>query len=284
MKLYRDFATQDELDREYNAGAAVPDSAARMASWTERSARAREALTARLDVPYGPTRAEYLDVFPAGEGAPVHLFVHGGYWRRFTARDFSFVAPPLVEAGTAAVVVNYALCPAVTIGEIVRQVRAAIAWTWSNAASFGGARDDLTVSGHSAGGHLVAMALCTDWPGDYDLPADTIKAGLGISGLYDLAPFPYTWLQPSLQLTWDEVRRFSPINVIPDSAPPLTAAVGGAESAEFHRQARDFLARWHERGLPGSLEVVEGRNHFTVLDTLADRPGGLAADLRAQMR
>ena len=112
MKLYRDFATQDELDREYNAGAAVPDSAARMASWTERSARAREALTARLGVPYGPTRAEYLDVFPAGEGAPVHLFVHGGYWRRFTARDFSFVAPPLVEAGTAAVVVNYALCPA----------------------------------------------------------------------------------------------------------------------------------------------------------------------------
>ena len=280
MKLYRDFTSQDELDREYNAGAAVPDSAARTASWTERSARAREALAARLGVPYGPTRAEYLDVFPASEGAPVHVFVHGGYWRRFSARDFSFVAGPLVTAGTATVVVNYALCPAVTIGEIVRQVRAAVAWTWANAASFGGARDDLTVSGHSAGGHLAAMALCTDWPGDYDLPADAIKAGLGISGLYDLAPFPYTWLQPSLQLTWGEVRRYSPIDAVPGTAPPFTAAVGGAESAEFHRQARDFLARWHEHGLPGSLSEVEGCDHFTVLDTLAGQPGGLAAGLR----
>jgi arylformamidase len=280
VKLYRDFTSQDELDREYNAGAAVPDSAARTASWTERSARTRETLACRLGVPYGPTRAEYLDVFPAGEGAPVHLFVHGGYWRRFSARDFSFVAEPLVAAGTAAVVVNYALCPAVTVGEIVRQVRAAIAWTWANAASFGGARDDLTVSGHSAGGHLAAMAACTDWAGEYDLPADAIKAALGISGLYDLAPFPYTWLQPSLQLTWGEVRRYSPINVVPDTAPPVTAAVGSAESAEFHRQARELMDRWHGRGLAGSRQEIEGCDHFTVLDALALRPGGLAAGLR----
>jgi arylformamidase len=277
VRLYRDFATQEELDREYNPAAAVPESAAITAAWTARSERARGTLEARLGLRYGPTRAEHLDAFPAGRGAPIHVFVHGGYWRRFAAADFSFVAEPLVATGTAAVVVNYALCPAVSLGEIVRQVRASLAWTFANAAAFGGDPDRITLSGHSAGGHLVAMALATDWEGDYGLPADLVKGALAISGLFDLAPFPYTYLQPALQLTWDEVRRLSPINALPAAAPPLRIAVGGRESAEFRRQSREFHDLWRARGLEGSLELVAGRDHFTVLDALAARPGGLAS-------
>jgi arylformamidase len=284
VRLYRDFATQEEIDREYNPSAAAPESAAAVtAAWTTRSAATRGRPGARLGVAYGPTCAEHLDVFPAAAGqggAPVHVFVHGGYWRRFAAADFSFVADRLAAAGAASVVVNYALCPAVTLGEIVRQVRAALAWTWANAASFGGDRDRITLSGHSAGGHLVAMALATDWEGGYDLPPDLVKGALAISGLFDLAPFPYSYLQPALQLTWDDVRRLSPVNVVPALAPPLTVAVGGLESAEFRRQSRDFHDLWRSRGLPGSFVELEGRDHFTVLDALADREGGgLAAGL-----
>ena len=280
MSLYRDFATQQELDRQYDNVAAVPDCGAVVAGWAERSARARRGTDCRLGVRFGPTRAEHLDVFPAGLGAPVHLFVHGGYWRRFAAADLSFVAPPLVEAGTAAVVANYALCPDVTMDEIVRQVRAAVAWTWANAATFGGDRDRITLSGHSAGGHLVAMALLTDWEAAYDLPADVIKAALPISGLFDLAPFPYTYLQPALQLTWGQVRRLSPAGLaLPASAPRLDVVAGADETDELRRQSRDFAALWRAKGLPGRHEEVAGANHFTVLDVLASRPGGLAAGL-----
>ncbi|HMR33983.1 MAG TPA: alpha/beta hydrolase [Geminicoccus sp.] len=267
MTLYRDFTSQEEIDREYNAGAAVPDSAARVEGWVARSAATRGSLPCRLGVAYGPTRDEYLDIFPSGEPAPVHVFVHGGYWRRFTAREHSFVAPPLVAAGVAVVIVNYALCPAVTIDEIVRQVRASIAWVRRNAASFGGDPERISVSGHSAGGHLTAMALATDWPGVYDLPADTLKAGLPISGLFDLSPFPYSFLQPALQLDWGQVRRNSPIGLSPPPRARVAVAVGGAESAEFRRQSAAFAEAW---AASRYLELP-GCNHFTVLEEL-ERP------------
>jgi arylformamidase len=268
MKLYRGFTTQEEIDREYNPTLAVADANQRIEGWVARSARARAKLRCSLGVKYGPTRDEHLDIFPAGDGAPVHVFVHGGYWRRFSAREHSFVAPALVEAGLAVLVVNYALCPAVTIDEIVRQVRAAIAWAHANAKSFGGDRERITVSGHSAGGHLTAMALSTDWPGWYDLPADTVKGGVAISGLFDLAPFPFSYLQPALQLDWAQVHRNSPIRHVPAAGPPLVAAVGGAESAEFRRQSRDYA-----QARPGAryLEVA-GADHFTVVEEL-ERPG-----------
>lgn len=268
--LYRNFPDQESIDAEYDPTRSVADHAQIIARWQAESARVREALDCRLGVRFGPTREEYLDLFPAaGASAPVHLFIHGGYWRRFGARDFSFVARALVGEGVAVAVSNYALCPKVTIDEIVRQTRAAIAWLHGHAREFGGDPARLTVSGHSAGGHLVAMALSTDWPGEYDLPAGLITGGVAISGLYDLAPFPYSWLQPKVQLTWDQVRRNSPIGLVPKVAPPLVVAVGAEESAEFRRQARDYLALWRGAGLEGSELLLAGQNHFTALDGFA---------------
>jgi arylformamidase len=264
MRLYRNFATQDEIDRQYNPSAAVPDASERIQGWNERSTAVRSSLTCRLGIKFGPTREEYLDIFPAGDRAPVHVFIHGGYWRRFTAPEHSFVAPALVQAGVAVVVVNYALCPAVTIDEIVRQVRASIAWTYDHAASFGGDPARITVSGHSAGGHLTAMALLTDWAGVYDRPADLVKGGVAISGLFDLAPFPWSYLQPALQLDWAQVARNSPILHVPVSGPPLVAAVGGDESDEFRRQSHTYADLW-----PGGRYLeLPGKNHFTVLEEL----------------
>jgi arylformamidase len=271
MRLYRDFTSQDEIDRQYNPSADVADANQRIEGWTARSAAARTSLDCRLGVKFGPTREEYLDIFPAGHRSPVHVFIHGGYWRRFTAREHSFIAPALVEAGVAVVVVNYALCPTVTIDEIVRQVRAAVAWTFDQAASFGGDPARITVSGHSAGGHLTAMALATDWAGDYDRPADLLKGGVAISGLFDLAPFPYSYLQPALQLDWAQVRRNSPILHVPEQGPAMVAAVGGDESEEFRRQSRAAAEAW-----PGGRYLeLPGTNHFTVLEALEDRESTL---------
>ena len=275
--LYRNFATTDDLDAEYNLSARVPESADIAGRWAQESAHARKSLDCALGVRFGPTVEEYIDIFPAkgNDNAPVHMFIHGGYWRRFCARDFSFIAPKLVEAGITVVISNYALCPKVSVGEIVRQSRAAIACLHDHIADYGGDPNRITVSGHSAGGHLTAMMMATDWTRDYGRPADLVKGACPISGVFDLEPIPYTYLQPYVQVTWGDVRRLSPIHLIPDDAPQITVAVGGAETDEFVRQSRTFHEAWCARGLNADFLEIEGRNHFDILDGFTDPDSAL---------
>ena len=127
------------------------------------------------------------------------------------------------------------------------------------------------------------MLLATDWPGVYSLPADVIKGAVGISGLFDLAPFPYTFLQPKVQLTWDQVRRNSPILHVPDESPPLLVAYGEDETDEFKRQSEDFLAAWKEKGLSGRRLVLPGKNHYDVIDGFLDAGSPLLTGILGQI-
>ncbi len=282
--LYRNFATQEELDAQYNLRVLFPDAASLYEAFCAReSEKVREDLAHHLDVPFGPTLAEHVDLYPAGEDAPVLIYVHGGFWALRTSKEFGFVARGPVSEGVATVVTNYALCPAVTIDEIVRQTRAAVAWTYENARSFGGDPERIHVAGHSAGGHLVAMLLATDWGGDYGLPAEVIKSATVISGLFDLAPFPYTFLQPKLQLTWDQVRRNSPILHVPAAAPPILVAYGEDETDEFKRQSEGFLGAWKENGLSGERLVLAGKNHYDVIDGFLDPASPLLSGISGRM-
>ncbi len=285
--LYRNFATQEELDAQYNLRMIFPDAASSYEAFCEReSEKVREDLDHHLDVPFGPTRAEHSDVYPAtgdARNAPVLVYVHGGFWALRTSKEFGFVARGPASEGVATVVTNYALCPTVTIDEVVRQTRAAVAWTYRNAESFGGDPERIHVAGHSAGGHLVAMLLSTDWEGDYGLPAGIIKGATVISGLFDLAPFPYTFLQPKVQLTWDQVQRNSPILQIPDQAPPLLVAYGEDETDEFKRQSEDFLEAWKTKGLTGGRLVLAGKNHYDVIDGFLDAGSPLLSAILGQM-
>lgn len=282
--LYRNFATQEELDAQYNLRVLFPDAASLYETFCAReSEEAREDLVHHLDVPFGPTLAEHVDLYPAVEDAPVLIYVHGGFWALRTSKEFGFVARGPVSEGVATVVTNYALCPAVTIDEIVRQTRAAVAWTYENARSFGGDPERIHVAGHSAGGHLVAMLLATDWGGDYGLPAEVIKSATVISGLFDLAPFPYTFLQPKVQLTWDQVRRNSPILHVPAAAPPILVAYGEDETDEFKRQSEGFLGAWKENGLSGERLVLAGKNHYDVIDGFLDPASPLHSGISGRM-
>ena len=281
--LYRDFATQEDLDAQYDLSRTVPSVEFYARFYDGESEKLRAEVDSSLDVPFGPTLAEHVDLYPAGEGAPVLVYVHGGYWRSRTAREFGFVARGPLTRGVAVVATNYELCPAVTVGEIVRQTRAAVAWTYKNAATFGGDPASIHVAGHSAGGHLAAMLLSTDWPNNYGLPADTVKSVTAISGLYDLAPFPHTFLQPELRLTPDEVEKNSPILHIPETAPPILIAYGADEPTEFARQSEDFLAAWKAKGLEGESLILSGKNHYDVVDGFLDAQSPLLSAVFRRM-
>ena len=272
------------LDRELNNREKVADAPRWLARYARESERARGYLACRLDVAFGASPSERLDVFPAGAGpAPVHVFIHGGYWHRLDKADFSFVARGLVSAGVAVVVINYALIPSVDMDELVRQCRAAIAWVWRHARGFGGDPERIFVSGHSAGGHLVGMLMSTDWRAVAGLPPDALKAGCGISGLYDLEPIRLSYLNEVLALTPDVARRNSPCLLGPARSSPLLLAVGGDEGPEYHRQTDVQAAAWRARGFSVDVLDLPGHDHFSIMGELERRDAPLTRAILAQM-
>ncbi len=285
--IYRDYS-QDALDLQYNARSAVPDHAALIEAWSNDSIRARQDLSCRLDVAFGPSADETLDIFPADTAAtsgpvPMQVFFHGGYWRAFHKDDFSFVARAFAPNGAAVVVVNYALIPTVNLDELVRQCRAALAWVHRNAASFGGDADRVFISGHSAGGHLVATMMATDWPAFDGLPYDIVKGGCSVSGLFDLEPVRLSYLNGELNLGADDVARHSPLLLEPRVAAPLILAVGGDESDEFHRHGAELAATWGSKGADCRVMKMAGLNHFSILDGMRNPDSALALAIHDQM-
>jgi arylformamidase len=264
------------LNSQYDNRALVPDHPRHLARWAEASALTRSKSDGRLDLRYGDDAHDVLDVFaPPGAGAPVLVFIHGGYWRALDKSDFSFVAPVFTQAGAMVVVPNYALCPAVSIEHITWQLVRALQWVWQHAAEHGGDPRRIVVAGHSAGGHLATMLLSCRWKQVADaLPAQLVGGALSISGLYDLEPLRHTpFLQADLRLTPASVRRLSPA-FFPRPKGRLYATVGGAESDEFLRQNQLIRDVWGPTAVP-VCETVPGRNHFSVLESLVDPAGRL---------
>ena len=277
---------QAALDREYNNSGNVANAAEYLTRYPADSARTRDELPARLDLRYGPAPGETLDLFlPDGGGpAPVHVFVHGGYWRALGKADFSFVARGLQPAGVLVAVIDYALIPTVDMDELVRQVRASVAWLHRNAAAFGGDPRRITVSGHSAGGHLAAMLMATDWARFAGLPPDVVKAACGISGLYDLEPIRLSYLNETLALTPEMARRNSPVHGVPAQAGgPLLLAVGELEGDEYHRQTESLAAAWQRRGLVAGVMDMAGHDHFSIVTELGSPATPLSRAILRQM-
>jgi len=273
----------DFYAREYNNRALVPDHGLYLGRWADDSARARATMSCRLDLRYGDTPGQTMDIFPArkGDGSCL-MFIHGGYWRALDKKDHSFLAPAWVDAGVSLAVVNYDLCPAVTVEEIVRQMLRASRWLWLHAAEYGMDEDRLYVAGHSAGGHLTAMMMAALWPAfDARLPKDLFKGGLAISGIYDLRPLVQAaWLNADLHLDEAAALKASPAFLPPATRAPVMTCVGGDESSEFRRQNALLGERWRvaaDIGMPGT-------HHFSVLDGLAAPASALFGGARRLMQ
>jgi arylformamidase len=263
-------------EREYNVRRSIPDHPQIFARWAEQAAATRRLRACLIDLAYGDTGPERLDLFPArADGAPLFVFIHGGYWRSLDKSDFSWVAPPFVAHGVAVALINYGLAPRTLMEDIVRQTLKAIAWLYRNGDRLGFDPARIVVGGQSAGGHLTAMALAARFDIlDPALPRDLVKGGLAISGLYELEPLVHApFVNADLKLDLARARKLSPALMPPATGAPLLTAVGALESGEFQRQNRLIAQRWTTvavRDVP-----MPGVNHLTVCDQLADAGGAL---------
>jgi len=264
--VYRHF-TRAELEREYSPSSCIPDINVFLREYAERSPAARQQCKAITDVRYGASSEETLDFFPAASRhAPLEVFIHGGYWQGLSKNESCFAAPDFVHHGVAFVALNYSLAPKVNLDEIVRQCRAALAWLYQNANALGFDRQRIFISGSSAGAHLAAMTTATSWQRDFGLPDDLIKGCAAVSGIFELEPLRFTYVNEPLQLDAEAAQRNSPLFLRPVFPTALIVCWGDNETAEFKRQSREFAAAWEAR------EVFEmaGYNHFDVILKLGD--------------
>ena len=267
-----------DYEVEYNNRARVPEYAEIFARWQHDAAAYRDRMkaeeNAELGLAYGTSPRQKVDLFfPDATGhTPLALFVHGGYWRSLDASSFSHVSAGLNARGVAVAVAGYDLCPDVTIGQIINQIRTACLFLWRR---FG---QRLMVYGHSAGGHLAACMVATDWKKlDPKAPIDLVPAGYSISGLFDLTPLIKTAMNVDLRLDDTEVARISPMYWPVTRGRVFDAVVGGLESSEFLRQSHIITDNWRQRGVETRYEEIAGANHFTAIDPLSDPNSAMTA-------
>jgi arylformamidase len=273
------------LERQYNVRKQVPEYASYLARWQDEANEARKTIReaarasvrVRLDLPYGAAPAERLDLFQAaGSCSPLLIFIHGGYWRALDKEDFSWIAPPYLASGFSVAVVNYGKIPDTPLQQIVEQIRRACAWLYHNARVLEIDRDQMVCSGHSAGGHLTAMMLATDWPGAWaQCPQRLLSGAVIVSGLFDLEPLSRApFLSGDLRLDPVLTRALSPAYLQLRNDAPMLRAVGQAESAEFHRQSALIAQHWPQ-ACERALIELSGCNHFSACDALSDPDSAL---------
>jgi len=259
-----------DYEAEYNNRRRVPESPEIMARWQAASAAYARSAMGELDQPYGSGERQRYDLFRAGvRSAPLIVYIHGGYWQRGDRKDYSFLAEGLNRAGIDVAIASYSLCPSASVMDIVAELRLCLAAIWHKT------KTHPAVIGHSAGGHLTAAMLQTDWKSFAGLPDALVSAGMAISGLFELLPLVGTSINDAIGLNDATAREASPLFWPP---PPmdrsLIAAVGELESGEFHRQSREITVLWARAGLATEFLSVPDSNHFTIVDELA-KPDGV---------
>jgi len=262
-----------DYEVEYNNRARVPENPGLIAGWARDAAAYRERQVSR-SIAYGPGGRNRIDFFPGDDSGSIVVFVHGGYWQALDGSFFSHLARGLNAHGIGVAIPSYDLCPDVSIDQIVAQMRAAT----RELARLG---RSLVISGHSAGGHLAACMLATDWPAfDAELPEHPVIAAYTISGLFDLVPLVGTSINKAMHLDQATARAASPLFWTAPSRGSLDAVVGGNESAEYFRQSRAIAERWAAAGLATSFGTVAGANHFTAIAPLADPDSPMVSRLK----
>ncbi|TDQ81332.1 arylformamidase [Dongia mobilis] len=278
-----DYATLSNavLAQHFMPRIAVPDHENWLAEDLARSAPLRQLPGVGRDLRYGPGQRQVLDVFPAATpGAPILIWFHGGYWRALSKDYYAFLAPAFQSAGAAVVLVNYDLCPLVTLADLLAQTRSALHWVRTHASEMSGSGDRLILAGNSAGAHISAMALQYAASAD-PAPLAAIRAAALITGIYDLAPVPRIPVQEELRLTEADIGNLSPMHLPIHTHVPALVAVGAEEPELWIEQSARYHAKIREAGMPAEYMCIADRHHFSITRDLADSTAPLT---RAMVR
>jgi len=284
------YATFDQgtLDQEYSPSSCIDDIDVYLDEYARSSKAAKsdalEDNACDADLHYGPGAEETLDLFlPAEPGsAPLHVFIHGGYWQLLSKDESCFAAPMFQQNGSLFAALNYTLAPQQTLTGIVEENRRAITWLYQNADDWGFDRERIYLSGHSAGAHLAMMMLQTDWP-KFGLPQDVIKGVCAVSGVYELEPVRLSYVNDVLGMDTSEAERNSPIRHSLTNDCPVILAYGDNETGEFKRQTDAYESVLQDAGTPVTLSEIADRNHFDVILDLADANSWLSRQVFSQM-
>jgi acetyl esterase/lipase len=262
--------SQQERDLGLNNGVAVPASAGMAADWERRSAAMRQRHPEHIDLRYGPRERNRIDVLKAGERSPTVLFIHGGYWQTRAKEVFSIFAEGPMAHGINVALIGYTLAPDATLDQIVAEIHAGIDFLSRQLPSLGGDGKGIVVSGWSAGGHLTSMALSHP----------SVRAGMAISGIYDLEPIRHSYLNVKLGLDEAMSRRNSPMMEEGGVLKPLSLVVGSAELPLLRKQTADFAGHRAKFGLPVTYEEIPGANHFSIMQELLSPSGRITTLIR----
>jgi arylformamidase len=274
---------QDEMEFQYNPRVSVPEFPDLARIRSAQSRKVRDSAKSWLNVPYGRSPRELLDIYAADkQGGPVLVYIHGGYWRSGSKEDNCNFVPTFTKRGATVVLVEYDLCPEVTITDIVRQTRSAIAWVYKNIGPYGADPSKFFVAGHSAGGHLTAMALAHDWTKD-GLPADLIKGAVATSGVYDLDMVMEISVQEQVRMTPEIAKQNSPLLHPPRAKCPLVVAVGGAEPKGWQQMSENYFNYCKQHGMQVDYLVEPDANHYTMSEHLLDDERPLTRAMIKQM-
>ena len=258
-------------DLQYLPSLTVTNTGDVVADWDRRSAATRAKYPFIADIKYGPHPREVIDLFRVPGAKATLIYIHGGYWRSFSKVETSFVVDGFVEQGVSVALINYPLCPEVSIGEIRSSIQNAFAHLYKTVLT-DDERKSIVVTGHSAGGHLAALHLATDWK-VFGLPENPIVGVIALSGVFNVAPLIHTSLNDALRITETTATILNLNTALVRSKAKLVLAVGGDESEEFHRQTEDQAKAWAELN-PETIDLPN-INHFTIVDSLSDPAGKL---------
>jgi arylformamidase len=262
--------SRQDLDLGLNNGVAVPASADIVADWDKRSAGMRARYSGHLDLRYGPRERNRIDFLKAADGGPTLLFIHGGYWQTRAKETFTVFAGGPMAHGINVALIGYTLAPDATLDEIVAEIHGGLDFLVTQLPDLGGDRNRIVVSGWSAGGHLTSMALSHP----------SVKAGMAISGIYDLEPIRHSYLNVKLGLDEAMAQRNSPVIQAGGALKPLSLVVGSAELPLLRKQTADFAGHRAKYGLPVTYEEIPGANHFSIMDELMSPTGRITTLIR----
>ena len=262
--------TQEQLDLGFNNTLHVSETASIIAEWDRLSAEMRARHPQSLDLRYGPRDRNRIDFLKARDGGPTLVFIHGGYWQTRAKENFTFCAAGPMAHGINVALIGYTLAPDATLDQIVDEVRTGIDYLVTELPTLGGDPNKMIVSGWSAGGHLSSMSL----------GHPHIKAGLLISGIYDLEPISHSYLNAKLNLDDATIQRNSPMRNPGGVNKPLVIVAGSGELPLLRKQSADYAAHRATYGLPVIYEEIPKANHFTMMDELASPTGRLTTLVR----